>query len=283
MSALSGKVIMITGASSGIGEAIARRLAQAGATLVLTARRADRLEALARELDPSRERIMQIPADVTVAAEREALVAITVKRFGHIDALINNAGYGQRGPLELMPMEALRRNYEVNVFAVVALSQKVAPHMRAQGHGRIINIGSVAGRIARPLTAVYDSTKHALEAISDGLRGELAPFGVQVVVIRPGFIATEFVDAANTASAETMADYGPYAPYLDEFRGEHAKLRRWAAPPDDVARVVEKALLARRPSAHYATPLHAKFFLFARWLLPTWIFDRFVRLKAKQR
>ena len=132
MSALSGKVIMITGASSGIGEATARRLAQAGATLVLTARRADRLEALARELDPSRERVMQVPADVTVAAEREALVAITLKRFGRIDALINNAGYGQRGPLELVPMDALRRNFEVNVFAVVALSQKVAPHLRAQ-------------------------------------------------------------------------------------------------------------------------------------------------------
>jgi short-subunit dehydrogenase len=282
MSALSGKVIMITGASSGIGEATARRLAQAGATLVLTARRADRLEALARELDPSRERVMQVPADVTVAAEREALVAITLKRFGRIDALINNAGYGQRGPLELVPMDALRRNYEVNVFAVVALSQKVAPHLRAQGHGRIINIGSVAGRIARPLTAVYDSTKHALEGITDGLRAELAPFGVQVVMIRPGFISTEFADAAQANAAETVADFGPYAPYVESAQSDQTKLRSWAGTPDNVARVVEKALLARRPGAHYAVPMHARLFLFARWLLPRRVLDFVLRLKVRK-
>jgi len=281
MSALSGKVVIVTGASSGIGEATARRLANAGATLVLTARRADRLEALARELDPSRERVMQVPADITVAAEREALVAITLKRFGHIDALVNNAGYGHRGPLERVPLEALRRNYEVNVFAVIALTQRVLPHMRAQGHGRVINISSVAGKIARPLTSVYDSTKHALEALSDGLRGELAPFGIQVVVIRPGYISTEFADAANTVSSETLADAGPYAPYLGEQQDGYNRLRRLAAPPDKIARLIEHAIVTRRPSSHYSAPAHAKLFLFARWLLPTWVIDRFVRPKAK--
>ncbi len=279
MPVLADQVVIVTGASSGIGEAAARRLARGGTRLVLAARRADRLEVLARELDPSGLRILAVAADVTRAADRERMVAATLDRFGRIDALVNNAGYGQRGPLERLPIEDLRRNFEVNVFALVALTQLVLPHLRAQGRGRVINIGSVAGRIARPLTSVYDATKHALEALTDGLRGELRPFGVEVVLIRPGYIATEFVDAALDASKDVLGNPGPYAPFLEAYQKGYVRAHRFARSPDVIARLVERALTASRPRTHYSGPAHAKLFLFIRWLLPARMFDFFVRLR----
>ena len=151
MRSLADQVVIITGASSGLGEATARRLARGGAKLVISARRAERLEALARELDPSGQRVLAIAADVTDAAGRQRLVDGALQKFGRIDALVNNAGYGTRGPVELVPVELIRRNFETNLFSLIALTQLVIPHLRARGAGRIINIGSVAGRIARPL------------------------------------------------------------------------------------------------------------------------------------
>jgi NAD(P)-dependent dehydrogenase (short-subunit alcohol dehydrogenase family) len=137
----------------------------------------------------------------------------------------------------------------------------------------------VAGRIARPLSSVYDSTKHALEAITDGLRGELAPFGIQVVLIRPGFILTGFTDAANEASASVIENAGPYAPFVEGFRAAYRRAHRIAGHPDDIARLVEKALTARRPAPRYAGPGHAKFLLLIKWLLPDRVIDRIVRLR----
>jgi NAD(P)-dependent dehydrogenase (short-subunit alcohol dehydrogenase family) len=279
MRSLVDQVVIITGASSGIGEAAARRLARAGAKLVIAARRADRLEALARELDPSGERVLAVVADVTDDPGRRRLVDEALRKHGRIDALVNNAGYGTRGPVELVPMELIRRNFETNLFALIALTQLVVPHLRARGSGRIINIGSVAGRIARPLSSVYDSTKHALEAITDGLRGELKPFGIDVVLIRPGFIRTEFVDAANSVSEPVLGQAGPYAPYFEGFRNNYQRWLAWAGRPDDIARLVEKALAARRPAPRYAGPAHAKLFLFIKWLLPARTIDWIVRLR----
>jgi short-subunit dehydrogenase len=279
MPALTGQVILITGASSGIGEAAARRLARAGAKLVLCARRGDRIEALARELDPAGTAILAVAGDVTLAPDREKIVAAARARFGRIDGLVNNAGYGTRGPVEIVSVDAIRKNFETNVFSLVALTQLVLPEMRARGSGCIVNIGSVAGRIARPLSSVYDSTKHALEALTDGLRGELKPFGVRVSLIRPGFILTEFVDAANAASTEVLAHAGPYEPYLKGFRVGYDKLRRIAGTPDDIARLIERALAADDPAPRYAAPFHAKFFLFLKWLLPDRALAFVIRLR----
>ena len=280
---LKNKTIIITGASSGIGEAIARRLARAGANVVLFARRADRLAALCAELDTTENhaRSLAVAGDITLAPDRERLVRATLEKFGRIDALVNNAGYGQRGPLERIPIEALRANFETNVFSLIALTQLVAPLLRAQGSGRIVNTGSIAGRITRPLSCAYDSTKFALEGLTDGLRGELKPFGVQVILVRPGFIRTEFGQAADAISAQVYADAGPYAPYLDYFEANRAKLRRVAGVPDDIARLVEKALAARRPRRCYDGPLHAKFFLFLKWLLPARLLDWPLRMRKK--
>ena len=202
-----------------------------------------------------------------------------MQRFGRIDALVNNAGYGQRGPIEQVPLAAIRKNFETNVFALLGLTQLVAPLLRAQGGGRIVNIGSVAGRVARPMSSVYDATKHAVEAFTDGLRGELKPFGIEVVLVRPGFILTEFVDAADRVSVDVIENPGAYAPYVESFRSGARKLHRIAGRPDDIARLVESALAVRHPQTHYAAPRHAMLILFLKWMLPVRVIDWLVRLR----
>ncbi len=277
---LAGQIVIVTGASAGIGEATARRLVRGGAKVIITARRQDRLDALARDLDPSGANVLAIAGDITSDADRRNWVEATLAKFGRVDGLVNNAGYGTRGPVEIVPVDLIRKNYETNIFSLVALTQLVIPHLRAQGGGCIVNIGSVAGRIARPLSSIYDSTKHALEAITDGLRGELKPFGIRVSLVRPGFIITEFIDAANAASADVIANAGPYAPYYKGYHEGTTKLRAFAGQPDDIARLVEKALVSDNPAPRYNGPFHAKIFLFLRWLLPRRIIGWMVRLKA---
>lgn len=279
MPALAGQVVLVTGASSGIGVAVARRLARAGARVVLTARRAAPLAALARELDPTGAAVLACAGDVGSAEDRARWVREARAKFGRIDALVNNAGYGTRGPVELVPVEAVRRNFETNVFALIALTQLVLPAMRTQGSGAIVNIGSVAGRIARPWSGIYDATKHALEAVTDALRGELRPFGIRVTLIRPGYIATEFVDAADAASAAHLADAGPYAPFQAAFRSGYHRLRSVAGAPDDIARLVERALRSDDPASRYNGPFHARVFLLLKWLLPDRLMAWLVRLR----
>lgn len=279
MPLLAGQVVIITGASSGIGEATARRLVRRGARVVVSARRQDRLDTLARELDPTGANVLAVAGDVTSDADRRRLVDATLAKFGRIDGLVNNAGYGTRGPVEIVPVEAIRRNFETNVFSLIALTQLVLPAMRAQGSGCVVNIGSVAGRIARPLSSVYDATKHALEAITDGLRGELEPFGVRVTLVRPGYIVTEFVSAADAASGDILANAGPYEPFLAGFRVGYKKLQRVAGRPDDIACCVERALASDNPAPRYNAPLHAKVFLFLKWALPARLFARIIRLR----
>lgn len=279
MPELKNQTVVITGASSGIGEATVRRLIRAEANVVLFARRADRLQALTRELDAAGQRTLAVAGDLTSPGDRRQLVEQAVACFGQIDGLVNNAGFGQRGPIERVSLEAIRRNFETNVFALLGLTQLVAPLMRAQGHGRIVNVGSVAGRIARPMSSVYDATKHAIEAFSDGLRGELKPFGIQVTLIRPGFILTEFVRAADSVSVDAIENPGPYAPFVESFRGGARKLHKIAGIPDDVARVIERALRAQYPKSHYAAPRHAKVLLAMKWLLPVRVIDWATRLR----
>lgn len=280
MPSLAGQVVIVTGASAGIGEATARRLAQAGAKVVLAARRQDRLDALARALDPAGQRVLPVAGDITSDADRRALVAAALAKFGRIDGLVNNAGYGTRGPIEVVPVDLIRRNFETNLFSLIALTQLVVPAMRVRRQGCIVNIGSVAGKVARPLSSVYDATKHALEAITDGLRGELRPFGVRVALIRPGFILTEFVEAANHASQDVAANAGPYAPFYQGYSTNTAKMRRVAGTPDDIARLVERALASDDPAPRYSGPFHAKLILLLRWLLPDRAIGWITRLRT---
>jgi short-subunit dehydrogenase len=273
MPAILGQVVIVTGASSGIGEAIARRLAQGGAKLVLSARREDRLRALAREIDPYESSTLVVAGDITSEIDRHNLVGAALAKYGRIDALVNNAGYGTRGPVERVPVELIRKNFETNVFSLIALTQLVLPAMRERRDGCIVNIGSVAGRIARPLSSIYDSTKHALEAITDGLRGELKSFGVRVTLIRPGFILSEFTAAADKVSAEVVENSGPYEALFELHRAGVNRLKRYAGSPDAIAALVEKALHSENPASRYSAPFHAKVFLFLKWLLPAWLFE----------
>ncbi len=277
MGRLNGQVVIITGASAGIGEASARMLAGEGATLVLTARRAERLEALAGELTARGARVLPVVGDITSPGDRQRLVSEAMNAFGRIDALVNNAGYGQRGPIEIVPVEAIRRNFEVNVFSLIALTQLVIPIMRAQGSGRIVNIASVAGRIARAFSSVYDATKHAVEAFSDGMRYELARFGIKVIAIEPGFILTEFIDAANRASREVMEQPGVYGEAMRRGSDMVNRFRWFAGKPPDIARLVVKALVSRHPKARYAAPGHAKLALAMKRWLPARVFDAIIR------
>jgi NAD(P)-dependent dehydrogenase (short-subunit alcohol dehydrogenase family) len=279
MPTLAGQVVIVTGASAGIGAATARRLARAGARVVLSARRAEQLEALAREIDPTGANVLAVPGDVTSDADRNQLVAAARAKFGRIDGLVNNAGYGTRGPVERVSVELIRKNFETNIFSLIALTQLVLPAMRERGSGCIVNIGSVAGRIARPMSSIYDATKHALEAITDGLRGELKPFGVRVTLIRPGFILTEFVAAADAASTEVLANAGPYASFYKGYGENTALMRRVAGEPDDIARLVARALASDNPAPRYSGPFHAKVFLFLKWLVPDRLLEFILRLR----
>jgi NAD(P)-dependent dehydrogenase (short-subunit alcohol dehydrogenase family) len=273
MGKLDGQVVIVTGASAGIGEAAARRLTDEGAIVIMSARRPDRLEAVRQQIESKGGRGLAVIGDVTSPEDRERLVKETMREFGRIDGLVNNAGYGQRGPIELVPIEAIRQNFETNVFSLIALTQLVIPIMRKQSSGRIVNISSVAGRIARPMSSVYDATKHALEAISDGLRGELAQFGIKVVIIEPGVIVTEFVSVADENAREIINNSGPYKESFEKSFAAMQRLRRMAGQPEDIAEVIFRALASRNPRPRYAAPGHARFAIAAKRVLPARLFD----------
>ena len=273
MPKLDSQIIIVTGASSGIGEATARRLAREGACVVLAARRLERLEKIKNEIETAGGRSLAVAADLTSAEDRRRLIAAALAVNGRLDALVNNAGFGQRGPLELVPVEKIRENFELNLFSLIALTQLVIPLMREQGAGRIVNVSSVAGRIARPLSSVYDATKHALEAISDGLRGELAPFNIKVIIIEPGYILTEFRQVANEVSRAVTEDAGVYTPLVVAFEQGYERTRRIAGQPDDIARLISEALSAESPRARYAGPRHARLAIALRRYLPERLFE----------
>ncbi|MFN8006483.1 MAG: SDR family NAD(P)-dependent oxidoreductase [Terriglobia bacterium] len=284
MGVIQGKAIIITGASSGIGEATARLLAREGASLALVARRQERLLSLKADLEKTGDPVLQtsagksviIPADITLPQDRERIIATTLQTFGRIDGLVNNAGYGHRGPVELVPVEAIRQNFETNLFSLIALTQAVIPTMRKQGTGRIVHVGSVAGKIARPLSSIYDATKHALEAITDGLRGELSIFGIQVILIEPGFILTEFLEASDRISRPILDRAGPYAPYFSDLSLTRQRARSIAGRPDQIATLILRAFKDEKPRFRYAAPGHAHLFLAMKRFLPERIFDYFI-------
>jgi short-subunit dehydrogenase len=263
----------VTGASAGIGEATAKWLAREGATVVLVARRKAKLDELQNEIEASGGSALSIEGDITSEGDRQRIVLETLGAFGRIDALVNNAGYGQRGPIEIVPVEAIRRNFETNLFSLIALTQLVIPIMRNQRSGRIVNISSVAGRIARPLSSVYDATKHALEAISDGMRGELAQFGIKVVIIEPGFIITEFLGVADEISRSVIEQESPYAASIEGLSSSLQRLRKMAGTPDDIAKLIVKALTSRKPRLRYAAPRHARLAIALKRWLPERLID----------
>jgi len=192
---IEGKVVVITGASSGLGEATARLLSAEGASVVLGARRADRIDALAKELTQSGGKAIAVPTDVTDHAQVKRLVDAAVQTYGRVDVLINNAGLMPHSPLERLKIEDWDQMIDVNLRGVLYGIAAALPHMTAQKSGHIINVSSVAGHKVRPGSAVYAATKTAVRVISEGLRQEVKPYNIRTTIISPGAIATELIDS----------------------------------------------------------------------------------------
>ncbi|MCK9685046.1 SDR family oxidoreductase [Scleromatobacter humisilvae] len=199
---IEGKVVVITGASSGLGEATARMLSAHGATVVLGARRVDRIEALARELEGAGGKALALATDVTRAADVQRLVDAAVEKFGRIDVLVNNAGLMPSSPLERLKIEDWDRMIDVNIKGVLYGIAAALPHMKARKSGHIVNVSSVAGHRVRAGTAVYSATKHAVRVLTEGLRQEVKAYDIRTTIISPDAVATELPDSITEADVQ---------------------------------------------------------------------------------
>jgi NADP-dependent 3-hydroxy acid dehydrogenase YdfG len=194
---VSGKVALVTGASSGIGEAAALALAQAGATVAVSARRADRLEALVKRIEASGGKALALPGDMAVEAEAIKAVEETVAKLGRIDILVNSAGVMSAGKVENADLDGYRRVFDINVFATLYTCKAAIPHMVTQGGGDIITISSLAARKGNPMTSAYSASKHAVNSLTDGLRQEVGNRNIRVCTLMPGATATEVGDSIS--------------------------------------------------------------------------------------
>jgi len=216
---ITGKVVVITGASSGLGAAAARHLAAQGARVALGARRADRLDALAGEITRAGGQALTMPTDVTRRADVQRLVDAAVQRFGRLDVIVNNAGVMPHSPLERLKVEDWEQMIDVNIKGVLYGIAAALPHMQRQGGGHIINVASVAGHKVRPGSTVYAATKHAVRVISEGLRQEVKPWNIRTTIISPGIVDTELpgsITEADIAEA-TRKNYAALAIPADAF------------------------------------------------------------------
>jgi NAD(P)-dependent dehydrogenase (short-subunit alcohol dehydrogenase family) len=266
--------VLITGCSTGIGRATAERLADDGWNVHATARRLESIEDLAGRGCKTHA------LDVTEEGSMTSAVA-DVEADGPIGALVNNAGYSQSGAIETIPMESVRRQFETNVFGLIRMCQLVLPGMRQSGSGRIVNLSSMGGKLVFPGGGIYHATKHAVEALSDALRFEVGGFGVEVVVIEPGLIVTEFAETAN-ASIAAVEEHGPYAKFNETVAKVTANaykgpMARFGAGPEAVAAKIAKALTARRPSTRYKVTTSARAMMGMRRLMTDRMWDRMVR------
>lgn len=274
------KAVLITGCSTGIGRATALHLAGLGPYAVYaTARRVETLS----ELEAAGCRTLAL--DVCDEASMSAGVAAVEEAEGAVWALVNNAGYSQSGAVESIPLESVRRQFETNVFGLIRMCQLVLPGMRERRDGRIVNIGSMGGKLTFPGGGIYHATKYSLEAISDAMRWELAGFGVDVVLIEPGLITTSFGETAH--GSVDAAEHGPYAEFNRRvaattaavYEGPMAKL---GAGPEAVARKIERALASSRPRPRYTVTASAKLSIAQRKLLTDRMWDRLMGTQFKR-
>jgi NADP-dependent 3-hydroxy acid dehydrogenase YdfG len=219
MQNIKGKVVVITGASSGLGEATARLLSTQGATVVLGARRIERLQKLADELTANGGQAFALATDVTDHNQVKSLVDAAVRKYGRIDVMINNAGLMPHSPLERLKIDDWNRTIDVNIKGVLYGIAAALPHMKQQKAGHIINVSSVAGHKVTPNGAVYCATKHAVRALSEGLRVEVKPYNIRTTIISPGAVATELPDSITEpdVAAGISKFYKEYAIPADSF------------------------------------------------------------------
>src|SRR5215210_2335713 len=270
----STRTIASSGASSSGSPTSSTLTSPGGWNVHATARRPESIEDLAQRGYTTHA------LDVTDERSMEAAVA-EVESDGPIGALVNNAGYSQSGAIETIPMDSVRRQFETNVFGLMRMCQLVLPSMRSTGSGRIVNLSSMGGKLTFPGGGVYHATKHAVEALSDALRFEVHGFGIDVVVIEPGLIVTEFGETA-AGSIDQADEHGPYA----EFNAQVARvtasaytgpMARLGAGPEAVARKISKALTANRPNTRYKVTPSARLMMGMRRLMTDRMWDRAVR------
>ena len=273
MTSTTVRTALVTGCSSGIGRAVVHALEAEGFAVYATARRPETLD------DLRSDRVRTLALDVTDEQSMRAAVAEVEREHGHVDVLVNNAGYALQGPIEEAAPDAVRDQFETNVFGLVRLTQLVLPGMRAASTGRIINVGSMGGRFTFPGGGFYHASKHAVEAISDALRYEVAPFGISVSLVQPGPVLSSFVDTA----VDTVPDEdGPYAQFkrdlVDRYRkaydGSSANME---ISPGKVAEVIAGAATASRPRSRYAVGTMARTLITSRRLLPDVAWDGVIR------
>jgi NAD(P)-dependent dehydrogenase (short-subunit alcohol dehydrogenase family) len=255
---MASRAVLITGCSSGIGHATAAHLSAQGWTVYATARRREALS------DLEARGCHTLSLDVTDEESMSAAVRAVEDAEGAVGVLVNNAGYSQSGAVESVPLDRVRAQFETNVFGLVRMCQLVLPGMREQRWGRIVNLSSMGGKFTFPGGGVYHATKHAVEALSDALRFEVAGFGVKVIVIEPGLIRTSF---SATAVAGIEPPAGPYADFNAAVARstagayEQGPLARLGGPPEAVAERIGHALSARRPRARYTVTPSARFMI----------------------
>jgi NAD(P)-dependent dehydrogenase (short-subunit alcohol dehydrogenase family) len=268
MSSSTSLTVFITGCSSGIGRALAFEFARQGHRVFATARHTETLADL-RELG-----IAVAPLDVTDIDSIAAAVGAAIAQAGRIDVLINNAGFGLMGPVVELPLDDLRRQLETNVVGAIAVAQAVAPHMIAQGGGRIVNVGSVSGLLATPFAGAYSASKAALHALTDSLRMELAPFGVQVISLQQGGVISRFGEAATQLAAQKIKRDSPYAAMAEAIRTRARAGQRGAMTADEFARRAVAAMTKPRPPRILRLGRHSIDMPLLKWLAPTWLADR---------
>ena len=265
------KAVLVTGCSTGIGRATAEHLASKGWNVYATARK---LESIA-DLEAKGCKLLAL--DVCDESSMQAAVGAVEQAEGAVGVLVNNAGYSQSGAVESVPLDQVRRQFETNVFGLVRMVQLVLPGMRRQRWWKIVNISSMGGKLTFPGGGFYHGTKHAVEAISDALRWEVRGFGIDVVVIEPGLIKTQFGETA-VGSIDGAAEDGPYAKFNEAvgtatagvYEGPMARL---GAGPDAVAKKIEKAISARRPKTRYPVTASARLAMTQRKLLTDRMWD----------
>ena len=271
------QIVLITGASSGIGKETAKTLIKSGFKVYAVARRIEQMNDLA-ELGG-----FPMSMDITKEEDINTVVNHIIEREGKIDILINNAGYATQGPVEQVSIDEARRMFEVNLFGLGMLTQKVLPNMRARKSGKIINISSGAGKVYFAMGAWYVSSKHALEGWSDSLRVELKPFNIDVVIIEPGAISTEFNDVSLNPLVEQFGN-GPYSEMVNslaDFSRDAEKDNKNSSPPSVITNLVMTAIISKRPKPRYAGGAMVKPVMFIRkWggdRLYDWIITRMVK------
>jgi NAD(P)-dependent dehydrogenase (short-subunit alcohol dehydrogenase family) len=266
--------ILITGSSSGLGQAAVRRLAERGELVYASARRPESL------VDLARLGARTVGLDVTDEPSMRRVVADIVSEHGRVGALVNNAGYGEYGAIEEVPVDRIRRQFETNVIGLARMCQLVLPSMRAAGRGRIVNIGSMGGRLTFPFGGYYHATKHALEAFSDALRYEVAPWQIRVSLVEPGPMRTGFGTVISETMRTATAEDSPYRGAAMAFDDASAALYRnrlLAVRPEAVARTIEHALTSPRPLSRYVMARRTRLLITTRELLPGKAWDRLLR------